>query len=94
MGQLVDAPVVAEAYAALECRVVEVKRLHGLDGLESDNTMIIGQVAGVHIRDEAIKDAVSTWRSCGRSAVWVTWIIATRVTSSSSSGQLAADVNS
>ncbi len=64
-------PVVAEAYAALECRVVEVKRLHGLDGLESDNTMIIGQVAGVHIRDEAIKDGVSTWRSCGRSAVWV-----------------------
>ncbi len=56
MGELVDAPVVAEAYAALECRVVEVKRLHGLDGVESENTMIIGQVVGVHIRDEAIKD--------------------------------------
>ena len=56
MGQLVDAPFVAEAYAALECRVVEVKRLHGLDGVESENTMIIGQVVGVHIRDEAIKN--------------------------------------
>ncbi|MCD2175186.1 flavin reductase family protein [Rhizobium sp. C4] len=55
-GQLVDAPVVAEAYAALECRVVEVKRLVGLDGIESENTMIIGQVVGVHIRDEAIKN--------------------------------------
>ncbi|MET3612556.1 flavin reductase (DIM6/NTAB) family NADH-FMN oxidoreductase RutF [Rhizobium aquaticum] len=56
MGRLVEAPVVAEAYAALECRVVEVKPLKGLDGVESDNTMIIGQVAGVHIRDEGIRD--------------------------------------
>lgn len=56
MGRLVEAPVVAEAYAALECRVVEVKPLKGLDGVESENTMIIGQVVGVHIRDEAIKD--------------------------------------
>ncbi len=55
-GTLVDAPVVAEAYAALECRVVEVKPLVGLDGLASENTMIIGQVVGVHIRDEAIRD--------------------------------------
>ena len=56
MGRLVDAPFVAEAYAALECRVVEIKPLRGLDGVESENTMIIGQVVGVHIRDEAIKD--------------------------------------
>lgn len=56
MGRLVDAPFVAEAYAALECRVVEVKPLKGLDGVESENTMIIGQVVGVHIRDEAIRD--------------------------------------
>ncbi len=56
MGRLVDAPFVAEAYAALECRVVEVKPLRGLDGIESENTMVIGQVVGVHIRDEAIRD--------------------------------------
>lgn len=56
MGRLVDAPFVAEAYAALECRAVEVKPLKGLDGVESENTMIIGQVVGVHIRDEAIRD--------------------------------------
>jgi flavin reductase (DIM6/NTAB) family NADH-FMN oxidoreductase RutF len=55
-GRLVDAPVVSEAYAALECRVVEVKPLTGLDGAVSENTMIIGQVVGVHIRDEAIRD--------------------------------------
>lgn len=56
MGRLIDAPFVAEAYAALECRVVEIKPLRGLDGIESENTMIIGQVVGVHIRDEAIRD--------------------------------------
>ncbi|HWU62816.1 MAG TPA: flavin reductase family protein [Ensifer sp.] len=56
MGRLVDAPLVEEAYAALECRVVEVKPLRGLDGVESENTMIIGQVVGVHIRDEAIRE--------------------------------------
>ena len=56
MGRLVDAPFVVEAYAALECRVVEIKPLRGLDGIESENAMIIGQVVGVHIRDEAIRD--------------------------------------
>lgn len=56
MGELVDAPYVEEAYAALECKVVEVKPLVGLDEEPSENTMIIGQVVGIHIRDEAIKD--------------------------------------
>lgn len=55
-GVLVDAPFVGEAYAALECRVVEVKPLKGLDGVLSKNTMVIGQVVGVHIRDEAIRE--------------------------------------
>ena len=55
-GHLVAAPYVAAAYAALECRVVEIKPLHGLDGVPSVNTMVIGQVVGVHIRDEAIRE--------------------------------------
>ncbi|MCO6186297.1 flavin reductase family protein [Rhizobium sp. L1K21] len=55
-GKLVDAPYAAEAYAVLECRVVEIKPLKGLGGEASQNTMIIGQVVGTHIRDEAIRD--------------------------------------
>lgn len=55
-GTLVDAPFVGEAYAALECKVVEVKPLKGLDDEVSDNTMIIGQVVGIHIREEAIRE--------------------------------------
>jgi flavin reductase (DIM6/NTAB) family NADH-FMN oxidoreductase RutF len=55
-ARLVDAPYVGEAYAALECKVVEIKPLTGLDGAKSPNTMVIGQVVGTHIRDEAIRD--------------------------------------
>ena len=51
--ELIKAPRVAEAYAALECIVVEVKRLHGKDGVLSESYMVIGEVVGVHI-DEAI----------------------------------------
>ncbi len=55
-GELVEAPYVGEAFAALECRLVEVKPLKGLDGEASESTMIIGQVVGIHIRDEAIRE--------------------------------------
>ncbi len=55
-GELVDAPYVGEAFAVLECKLVEVKPLKGLDGEASESTMIIGQVVGIHIRDEAIRE--------------------------------------
>ena len=55
-GRLVDAPYVKEAYASLECKVVEVKPLFGLNGQPASSTMVIGEVVGTHIRDEAIRD--------------------------------------
>ena len=55
-GNLVGTPFVAEAYAALECKVTQIFRPLGLDGAESDNIMVIGQVVGIHIREEAIRD--------------------------------------
>lgn len=55
-GQLVDAPYVGEAYAALECKAVEIKPLKGLNDAQSPNFMVIGQVVGIHIRDEAIRE--------------------------------------
>ncbi len=55
-GEMVDAPYVKEALAALECRLVEIKPLVGLDNVASESTMIIGQVVGIHIRDEALKE--------------------------------------
>ncbi|WEZ83660.1 flavin reductase family protein [Rhizobium sp. 32-5/1] len=56
VGQLVAAPYVGEAFAALECRVTESFRPKGLDGEMSNNYVVIGQVVGIHIREEAIRD--------------------------------------
>ncbi len=55
-GHLVDAPFVGEALAALECRVTDLLQPKGLDGAVSENYMVIGEVVGIHIRDEAIRD--------------------------------------
>ncbi|WP_275790888.1 flavin reductase family protein [Pararhizobium gei] len=54
-GRLVRAPFVAEAYAVLECRQTEMFRPKGLDGELSENYVVIGQVVGIHIREEAIR---------------------------------------
>lgn len=55
-GTLVNAPFVGEAYAALECRMTEMFQPKGLDGELTDNYVVIGQVVGIHIRDEAIRE--------------------------------------
>lgn len=55
-GKLVEAPYVGEAFAALECRVTDVFRPKGLDGVASDNFVVIGQVVGIHIDPAVIVD--------------------------------------
>lgn len=55
-GQMVDAPYVAEAYAALECKVTEMFEAKGLDGQASGSFVVIGQVVGIHIDDAAIRE--------------------------------------
>jgi len=53
MGEMVDAPFVAEAFAALECQVTEIIQPRGLDGEGADAFMVFGEVLAIHI-DEAI----------------------------------------
>nr|CAD6415476.1 flavin reductase family protein [Rhizobium sp. Q54] len=55
-GRLVDAPYVAEAYTALECRVTDIVRPRTLDGQYAESYMVFGQVVGIHIRDDVIRD--------------------------------------
>ncbi len=55
---LVRPPRVAAAPAALECRCVSIQRLHGLDGVESSNYMVIGQIVGVHIDPAFLRDGI------------------------------------
>lgn len=55
-GRRVAVPHVEEAPAAIECKLLQVIRLRALDGSEMDNWLALGQVVGVHIRHEFLKD--------------------------------------
>ena len=57
-GRSVAVPHVAEAPAALECKLLQVVRLKTLDGTPMDNWLALGQVVGVHIREEFLKDGL------------------------------------
>ncbi len=47
----IPCPRVADAPACLECEVVEILRLRG-----RDNSLVVGEVKGVHLRDDCLAD--------------------------------------
>ena len=49
--ETIDCPRVAAAPASLECRMTQIVELAG-----RANFMVIGEVTGVHIRDDALRD--------------------------------------
>lgn len=55
-SRLVKSPHVAEAKAVLECRYLQTIRPRALDGHEVDSWIVLGQVVGIHIADDAIVD--------------------------------------
>ncbi|AXL50613.1 Asp/Glu/hydantoin racemase [Paraburkholderia caffeinilytica] len=57
-GRNVAVPHVAESPAALECKLLQVVRLHNLDGKPMDNYLSLGQVVGVHINEAYLKDGL------------------------------------
>jgi flavin reductase (DIM6/NTAB) family NADH-FMN oxidoreductase RutF len=54
-SRVVKAPRVSGAIAAMECKLVQVIRLAGADGVEADTWMAIGEVVGVHIDEAYLK---------------------------------------
>jgi flavin reductase (DIM6/NTAB) family NADH-FMN oxidoreductase RutF len=54
--RLVEAPRVAEAHAAMECKLSEVVRLKSHKGATLDNHLVIGEVVAFHIDDAFIKN--------------------------------------
>lgn len=52
-SRLVTPPRVAEAHAALECRVTDIYEPKGLDGGSAGVIVVVGECVGVHI-DEAV----------------------------------------
>jgi len=55
--RIVKAPRVADAPAALECLVTEIRRVKGLAG-DTNNWMVFGEVVGVHIDDAMLTDGL------------------------------------
>lgn len=49
--RVIDCPRVADAPATLECEVVEIITLRG-----RDNFLVIGEVVGIHLRDDCLID--------------------------------------
>lgn len=61
---VIDCPRVADAPATLECQVVEILTLRG-----RDNFLVIGEVVGVHLRDDCLIDGrfdVTTFQPLAR----------------------------
>lgn len=54
----VSPPRVAEAHAALECKVTEIVQPKGLDGSIAGVTVVIGECIGVHIDDAVLTDGL------------------------------------
>jgi len=57
-SDIVAPPRVAEAPAAMECRLVSITRLADASGTMTDNYMIIGEVVRIHVANELIRDGV------------------------------------
>ncbi len=55
-GKMVSCPRVAKAFAALECKLVQIINPLDINGNQSNNHLFIGQVVGIHIAEEAIVD--------------------------------------
>ena len=53
-ARLINAPFVAEAHAALECKVTDIFQPKTLDGAPCDSFVVIGQVVGIHIDEAAL----------------------------------------
>ena len=55
-SRVVGPPRVAASPASMECRLLQIVRLHGLDGAAADHHLVIGQVVGVHVDMAFVKD--------------------------------------
>ena len=56
--RLVSAPRVAESPAALECKLLRVIPIPSLDGGDTNNFLVLGQVVGVHLDPACLKDGL------------------------------------
>lgn len=56
--KLVKPPRVADSPAALECKLLFILPLKDLNGVETENNLVVGQVVGVHLSSDCIEDGI------------------------------------
>lgn len=57
-SRLVQVPRVAASPVAFECRCSQIVRLQGADGTPTDSWLIMGEVVGVHIAHDLLRDGI------------------------------------
>lgn len=55
-SRLVKPPRVADTPAAFECKVVMIQALTDIDGKPTNSHLVVGQVVGVHLREDCLID--------------------------------------
>lgn len=72
-SRLVRPPRVAESPAALECKVTQIVPLHDLNGRAGERTLAIGEVVGIHIDEQFLKEGLfdmAAARTIARCGYW------------------------
>ncbi|MFV8834416.1 flavin reductase family protein [Aquisalimonas sp.] len=57
-SRVISAPRVAETPVSFECVVTQVLQLQSAGGARVDSWMVFGEVVGVHIREDLLKDGI------------------------------------
>jgi flavin reductase (DIM6/NTAB) family NADH-FMN oxidoreductase RutF len=64
-GKIVGAPMVAESPVSFECRMTQVVQLQGIDGDKVQTWLVLGEVVGVHIDGQMLRDGVYDTAAAG-----------------------------
>jgi len=62
---LVGAPRVAESPVSFECKVTQVIQLQGVNGDAVSTWLVLGEVVGVHIANESLRDGIYDTAAAG-----------------------------
>jgi flavin reductase (DIM6/NTAB) family NADH-FMN oxidoreductase RutF len=57
-SRFVNPPRVAECKVSFECKVTEIVRMQSHQGVAANSWLVLGEVIGVHIARELLKDGV------------------------------------
>lgn len=57
-GRIIDAPLVDAAKVNFECKLSQLIRLNTASGAELDTWLVLGEVVGVHIREDLLVDGL------------------------------------